>query len=316
MSVKNICANDTFILDLHCLVLKSTNSSIMKRLFLLVITLLSFNYAAKAQIDTLFISDAFTTHVIFPSDLTYAHLSNPFLATGEIIQQNRNMFSIKARDVFDGMTNISVLESSGVMHTFILKYMANPKILIVDKRKKEKPNSEANPSDSTNVKASVSNNKKGKATGASVSTWKDGSAPLLTDVIKFDQKLFHIADKQYDLIALCEDISSHSDITFLTLSLHNKSGISYAIGDPSFIIESKKSGKRTVKYENTIFPKNRHGSLAAGPGEYKRMVFSFNKLTLSKAQVFKIYFYEQGGQRNLVLTLNTKDLNQARRTIE
>ena len=41
------------------------------------------------------------------------------------------------------------------------------------------------------------------------------------------------------------------------------------------------------------------------------MAYSFKKMTLSKDQVLKIYFYENGGQRNLELTIDTDDINKA-----
>ena len=271
--------------------------------------------AVYAQMDTLYISADYTSHVIFATDLTYADLSNPRLAAAKIIEQNRNMLAIKARMPFEETTSISALESSGAMHTFIVKYKANPEKLVVDLRETEKGSRYQSP---VGDMIQTARENRGESTyhkpENSVSTWKPGKAPLLKDVAKYEQKLFHLSDSKYDILVLCEDISSHSDITYMTLSLRNKSGISYNIGDPSFVIESKKQGKRTVKYENSIFPRNRYGTLSSGPGEYKRMVFSFDKMTLSEEQVLKIYIYEQGGQRNLVLTLNSKDINKARRT--
>lgn len=287
----------------------------MKKLLLLIVASFVASYVTYAQMDTLYISADYTSHVIFATDLTYADLSNPRLANGKIIEQNRNMLAIKARMPFEETTSISALESSGAMHTFIVKYKANPEKLVVDLRETEKTPRYQSPVGDMIHTARENRGEYGNyQPDNSVSTWKPGKAPLLKDVAKYDQKLFHISDSKYDILVLCEDISSHSDITYMTLSLRNKSGISYNIGDPSFVVESKKKGKRTVKYENSIFPRNRYGTLSCGPGEYKRMVFSFDKMTLSEEQVLKIYLYEQGGQRNLVLTLNSKDINKARRT--
>ena len=289
----------------------------MKRVFVSIVILFSCFVSVKAQIDTLYVSADYTTHVIFPSDLTYADLSNPRLAAAKIIEQNRNMLAVKARLPFEESTSISALESSGAMHTFIVKYQSSPQKLVIDMRE----SSEMKPRYQSPVADMINSARSEKPAysdyqpeGSNVSTWKPGKTPLLQDVAEYDQKLFHISDKKYDVLVLCEDISSHSDITYLTVSLRNRSGISYNIGDPSFVIESKKGGKRSVVYNNSIFPRSRYGTLAAGPGEYKRMVFSFDKMTLSEEQVLKIYFYEHGGQRNLVLTLNSKDINKARRT--
>ena len=150
------------------------------------------------------------------------------------------------------------------------------------------------------------------ASPGNVSTWKTGSAPLLQDVVKQRQHLYHIGCREYDIQVLCEDISSYSDITYMTISLKNSSGISYDIADATFVIESKHNGKRTVRYDKTVFPRSRYGKLSAGPGEYTRIAYSFDKMTLSNDQVLKIYLYETGGQRNLVMTVDTRDINRAR----
>ena len=42
-------------------------------------------------------------------------------------------------------------------------------------------------------------------------------------------------------------------------------------------------------------------------------VFTFDKVSLTRGQVFRIYFYEKGGARNYVLTLGMNDVNKAKR---
>jgi len=41
------------------------------------------------------------------------------------------------------------------------------------------------------------------------------------------------------------------------------------------------------------------------------MVYSLDKQTLSENQVIKVYLYEEGEQRNLEMTIDTKDINKA-----
>ena len=38
-------------------------------------------------------------------------------------------------------------------------------------------------------------------------------------------------------------------------------------------------------------------------------VYTFDKIALVKGQVFSMFFYEKGGARNLVVTIDRKDLN-------
>ena len=49
------------------------------------------------------------------------------------------------------------------------------------------------------------------------------------------------------------------------------------------------------------------------PDSVGKLVITFDKIALVKGQVFRVYFYEKGGARNLVITLNTKDINKAKR---
>ena len=236
------------------------------------------------------------------------------------------MLALKAKEPFDGSCSVSALESNGTMHTFIVVYDAAPKDLVIDIRKSQgglPQQSYASPTAQmiAEVKAQREALKggapapSGQRSPGNVSTWKTGSAPLLQDVVKQRQRLYHIGCREYDIQVLCEDISSFSDITYVTISLRNDSGISYDISDATFVIESKRRGKRTVRYDKTVFPRSRYGKLSAGPGEYTRIAYSFDKMTLSNDQVLKIYLYETGGQRNLVMTVDTRDINRARTNI-
>lgn len=259
----------------------------MKKTFALVIFLLAVFMKAGAQTDTLRISTSYTTHVIFSTDLTYADLSNNRVVAAKIVEQNKNMLAVKAREPFREPTSVSALESNGRMHTWIVVYDPSPAELIVDTRTE------------------------GSSRRGGVSRSGQDDAPVLSDVIGYRQRLFHIGDTQYDITVLCENIFAYSDITYLVLSLKNASGVSYDIGDATFVMESRKKNKRTVIFDKTLFPRSRYGSLSAAPGETARIAYSFDKMTLSRDQVLKIYLYETNGQRNLSLTLSTDDINKA-----
>ena len=64
-----------------------------------------------------------------------------------------------------------------------------------------------------------------------------------------------------------------------------------------------------LQYEKAVFPKASYGLSTVAPGACGRMVFTFDKISLVKGQVFRGYFYEKGGARNLVVTVDGKDLN-------
>ena len=147
---------------------------------------------------------------------------------------------------------------------------------------------------------------------SNVSTWKQGDAPMLSDVAGMPRKLYHIGTSGYGVDVKVENIYSYSDITYMVISVENGSGISWDVTDATFVIESRRQTKRTVSYDQTVFPKSRYGTLGAGPGGAGRIVYSFDKMTLSEDQVLKVYLYESSGQRNLVMTVSPDDINRAK----
>ena len=265
------------------------------RLITLFIALL-FCLASHAQTDTLKISTAYTTHIIFSTDVTYADLSNNRIVAAKVVEQNRNILAIKARCPFEETTSISALEANGTMHTYIVAYEESPKTLIIDERETAESKNRGD------MRANVTSNRR-------------SDAPTLSQMSSSEQRIHHIGAREYGITALCENIVSYSDITYITISVQNKSGVSYDIKDATFVLESKRRGKRSVVIEKTIFPEGRHGSLNCPVGEKAKMAYSFKKITLSKEQVLKIYLYEHGGQRNLEMTIDTTDINKAERSL-
>ena len=94
----------------------------------------------------------------------------------------------------------------------------------------------------------------------------------------------------------------------VVLSIENGSAVSYSISNPRFVIESKRKTKRGLVYEKQLFPKRTSGETVTAPGTVSQMVFSFDKVTLVKGQVFRIYLYEDGGPRNFVLSFGVRDV--------
>lgn len=269
----------------------------MKRILTIVLAAMVSWQSFAQVVDTLRISTLYTTHVIFQTELIYADLSNSQIVAAKIVEQNKNMLAIKARGQFDTSASVSALESNGSMHTFVIVYDEHPHSLVIDMR---------TPMQAMDVQ-------KRSNAGRDVSMVRSHDAPVLADVIKERQRVYHIGQREYDLTFLCEDIFVYSDNTYFVFSLRNKAGMSYEVGDATFVIESRKKGKRSVQYEKNLYPKGRFGTLITGAGECSRIAYSFDKITLTKDQVLKVYLYETGGQRNLLLTMCCNDINRARR---
>lgn len=268
-----------------------------------IIAALLTAFTARAQQDTLRVSTRYTSHVIFSSDITYADMSDGRSIAAKVVEQNKNMIALKARDAFESPCSVSALESNGRMWTFVVVYDDSPASLIVDTRKQC--------AETGKGKDEEAGRDRGRS-GRTASTWKSGDAPTLEEVAGIRRELHHIGTSGYGITVLCENIFSYSDITYMTISVENGSGISYDVTDATFVIESRRQSKRTVAYDRTIFPRSRFGSVSAGPDGQGKAVYSFDKMTLSKDQVLRVYLYENGGQRNLVMTVNPNDINKAR----
>lgn len=285
----------------------------MKKTVLLII-FLPWTMLAHAQQDTLRVSTRFTTHVIFSTDITYADMSDSRSIAAKVVEQNKNMIALKARGTFGEPCSVSALESNGKMWTFIVVHDDTPKSLIVDTRRSGKENG-----DDHVEKRPPERRKRQWGTHSktsTASTWKSGDAPTLDMVSGMGRELHHIGTSGYGITLLCENIYSYSDITYMVFSVDNTSGISYQVTDATFVIESRRQSKRTVAYDQTVFPRSRYGNISAGPGAKGRLVYSFDKMTLSKDQVLRVYFYENGGQRNLVMTISPNDINKAKSLIK
>ena len=270
----------------------------MKRIVISIIALglATSLFASPETPDTLRVSDLFTTHIIFNTDLIYADLSNSQVMAAKILDQSKNMMALKARTPFATPLSVSALESNGAMHTYIVTYDEKPGSLVYDMR--------VTPPQPQDGK------KKGK--GGEAGLYRKGDAPLLQDVVAAPQHLWHISTRQYDLSVTCTNILSYSDITYLVFSIKNDSGVSYDCTDATFVVESRKRSRKSVVYDRNIFPKSRWGTISCAPGETASIGYSLDKVSLAKNQVLRVYFYENGGQREMVLTIDQADINKAK----
>ena len=271
----------------------------MRNLISILVAALLPLSAMAAVPDTLRVSDLFTTHVIFDTDLIYADISNSQVMAAKILEQSRNMMALKARTPFSVPLSVSALESDGQMHTFIVTFDESPALLVVDRRRET-------PTESVPAEKPAKEKKKGAA------LYRSGDAPLLRDVAKAPQALWHLSEKRYGIEVVCTNIVSYSDITYMVFSVRNTSGVSWECPDATFVVESRRRSRRGVVYDKTLFPKGRSGTASCAPRSATTIAYSLDKLSLSKDQVLKVYFYEEGGQRELVLTISARDINGAR----
>ena len=242
------------------------------------------NVATASSIDTVYISTMSTTHIRFSSELKYVDLSNKLLSA-RIVEGSKDIVAVKAKEAFEFTTTISCLEADGRLHTFIVAYDASPEVLIVDMRRSP-------------VRPGMTDMTKPRVTDL-VQEDLDEKVGVLDSL---EREIYHIGDVAYDIKVLCENVIIKDDVTYIVLSVENGSAVSYSMSSPRFVIESKRKTKRGLVYEKQLFPKHTSGETVTASGTVSRMVFSFDKVTLVKGQVFRIYLYEDGGPRNFVLS--------------
>ncbi len=260
---------------------------------------------ASAQApDTLFISTTQVVHLRFASELKYVNLGNKAIVA-KIVDGSKDYVAVKAREPFDICTSMSCLESTGAMHTFLVAYREHPSRLDIDTR-------------STTASPEAPAPGEAASPFSFSSSYADGG-PSASSAIEFESlvsmkpELFHLGTSGYGIDILCENIFYKDDVLFLLISLKNGSAVSYALSDPRFSVESKRRTKRGLQYEKAIFPRQTYGLGVVQPDATGKLVFTFDKVSLTRGQVFRIYFYEKGGARNFVLTFSAGDVNGAKR---
>lgn len=258
----------------------------MKRIILFLLATIAC-VQAFAQTDTIRLSTLSTTHLLFKNELTYVDISNKAIAA-KIIDSDKSILAIKAKEAFQYSTTVSVLESSGDMHTFIVMYDESPERLIFNYRDLNNQNRKEEP-------------RYDRRKAVPAEPRKTGSR----------RKLYHIADVEYGISFSCLDIWTEKDATWFSLCLDNKSGIRYDCSDALFVIENRKKVKRSLVYEKQISPLNTPDKLNTASGSVSNSSYSFEKLAITKDQVLKVYLYESGGARNYILTMTPKDVNHA-----
>ena len=276
----------------------------MKTKFLIAIFLtgwLCSGIASAQALDTLFISTTQVVHLRFASELKYVNLGNKSIVA-KIVDGSKDYVAVKAREPFDICTSMSCLESTGAMHTFLVAYREHPARLDVDTRTPSRTAGSAGTAATAEVRPS-----------APADTSFSFSAQSFETIAAMPKELYHIGTRDYGIELFCDNLLIKDDVLFVVFSLKNGSTVSYELPDPRFAIESKRRIKRGLLYEKAIFPRNSYGLGVTAPDSTSRPIFTFDKVTLTKGQVLRVYFYERGGARNFCITLTPKDISRAHR---
>lgn len=285
-----------------------------------VLLLVHSSWAFAQQIRTVEVSQMCTIHLVFSSDVKYVDIPVREYVSGKIIPESPNMVALNVLKRFDFTTTISVLESDGILQTLKLKYSDNPETMIVDTRIGAgyavdsrvntlgvwSDQSAGNPAEAAAGKTQGPDLSKGVA-----AEFIDNGAPALEQVMKLDQRLYHIGDQNAGIEVYCSNLFEYSDNTYVILTLVNATDGGYETGSAQFAVEWSKKNSENLSKDNTVWPIKTSGILSCPAGGISKMGYLLPKVILEKGQKLKIYIYERGGSRNLVLTLSEKDVNRA-----
>lgn len=255
----------------------------MRRLIFAIIMMI-WCCESFAQYDTLQVSTSVTTHIMFAEELVYVDIPSRFV-TAKIVDGNRKILALRAKESFDDVATVSILENDGNLRTFILGFESYPEELIY------------------------------RFDGQGTNDADAAPIPLIESegLSGFKRQLYHIADREYGITVQCYDISTANDKTTIVLSLKNQSVLSYQTATPRFVIEGRKTARKKPQVEKTVYPVSCTNSrISVSPGGEIIAAYSFDKLTLMKDQVLKVYFYENGGVRNYVITITIRDIWKSR----
>jgi len=280
-------------------------------------------WAQYGELRTIEIGTLSTTHVVFTSDLTYVDISKPDVIRAIVVDASKNMLAIKAREPFDYVTTVSALEANGTMHTFKVRYNAYPEVLIEDMRggaaagesSSAPVNTQIRPGQQPAVAEPVPTTPSSPSslniTTGETSNFGRSDAPTLEEIMKYPQKVFHVGDRSYKLEAYVTNLFVYSDLIYVVITLFNKSDIGYEAGEAQFTIENVQNRKNNLNSNKSLWAHSSYGSLSCAPQGVTTVGYTIPKFTLLRNECLRIYIYEKNGTRNLVLTLDDRDVNYA-----
>lgn len=281
----------------------------MRRLILTLLAAL-VSISAFSQADTLYLSDIYTTHIRYSTEIVYVDIASTDLVVAKQVEQNKNILAIRARVPFPGCSSFTVIEANEAIHTYIVCYRKSPKDLVIEAGRKNAslpPVSASETSSNYNTMASVE-----KAIANGGLNIPEGRGFSLSTALAEPKALYHLSDKAYDITVSCDNIIIYKDQIFFVVSLQNKSGMAYNCPDAVFVIEPKVRNSKHLSDDKQIYHRNSSGNLSCAPGKTSKVAYSFDVFTILKDQNLKIYLNEIGGQRELCVTLDYKDVNKAR----
>ena len=244
-----------------------------------------------------------TTHIIFPSEITYVDLGNENLVAG-LADGAKNVLRVKsAFKSFKQETNLSVITEDGSYYSFNVKFAKEPLLLNIEM------------TDFLHDGESV--NRPNNA--QEIYLERLGSeSPMLVKLImesiykQNKREIKHIGSKRFGVQFLLKSIYANNGLLYFHTELKNTSNIPFDVDFVSFKIVDKKVIKRTAMQEQVLEPLRAQNYVVVVPAKSsERTVFALEKFTIPDDKQLVIEVAEKDGGRHQSFVVENEDIVRA-----
>ncbi len=244
-----------------------------------------------------------TTHIIFPSEITYVDLGNENLVAG-LADGAKNVLRVKsAFKSFKQETNLSVITEDGSYYSFNVKFAKEPLLLNIEM------------TDFLHDGESV--NRPNNAQEIYLERLGSESPMLVKLIMKSihnqnKREIKHIGSKRFGVQFLLKSIYANNGLLYFHTELKNTSNIPFDIDFVSFKVVDKKVIKRTAMQEQVLEPLRAQNYVVAVPAKSsERTVFALEKFTIPDDKQLVLKVAEKDGGRHQSFVVENEDIVRA-----
>ncbi|AFL98163.1 conjugative transposon protein TraN [Ornithobacterium rhinotracheale] len=257
------------------------------------------------KIEPYFLEVAYdkTTHLIFPSPITYVDLGSENLIADKA-QNAENVLRVKAATPdFLTSTNLSVITQDGRFYHFDIFYNENPSVTTMDfKRIMNEYNIEDFSTKTDILFTDIGNQ-------------SPAVAQLIMESIYQQKRNFikHIGSKNAGIQFLLRGIYVYQGKLYFDIRMKNRSSLPYQVDFITFKIVDKSTGKKEVAQEIPIQALRTYQELQRVEAKSKaNAVYMLEQLTLDDDKLLKVEIFEKNGRRYQSFNIGNEDLIYAR----
>ena len=243
------------------------------------------------QLKEILISDNMTTHIVFPEQINMIDLGSREI-TAQRAQGSTNILQIKAVSAEFQRTNLTVITSSGSLHSFAVGYTKEPKVMIYRFK------------DSTHTPS-------GKFIRPPVDLIRIRSIAQ-TLICTKDRRLTS-SDRVGGVKAELQGIYLHGDQFYLPINFYNSGPVGFQIQGISTSLVPRSRHRRTAIQQLEIKPVMVLGEqeVDCRKDNPATLVVVLPKLTLAQDRKMVIRILEKEGTRNMELNVKNRHLAKA-----